>query len=864
MTDDRRDFRLSGDARPSRYELTFELDLAAWTSRGRARVALRLERPAREIVLHAVGLDVGSGAIAGGPRLRTVTYQEMAETATLAFDGEVPSGEQILELEWSGAIGESLKGLYRSTRGDERYAATQFEAADARRAFPCFDEPAHKARFALTLVHASGLAAIANAPVASSEELPDGRVRTVFADTPKISTYLFAFTVGPYEATEAAATASGVPIRVWLPPGLADKATYARDAHVRALEWLEDYTAIPYPYTKVDAIGIPDFEAGAMENPGAITYRTRLLSADRDTASSATLKAIFSTVAHELTHMWWGDLVTMAWWNDLWLNETFASFVGEKATAELNPEWLFWRDFVASTAPAFDLDALNSTHPIAPEEVTSAEQASEHFDRITYEKGAAVIRMIENFIGEDSFREGVRTYLRRYAESNATADDFWHALDEASGRDVTRIANAWIREPGHPLVTCTAHETAGGLDVELRQERFFADPGLGPTAQRWPVPLVVRYGISSGVAEEHVLLELERMTVHLAGARWLYPNAGGKGFYRYKLDDASVARLATEIQALRPEERLALLDDQWALTKADRAPLTQLFDVLAGLRDEDDRAVLLQVGTILAWLWHNAVSDDDAGAFERFAAPFFERQLVRLGWEPRDADSADEREIRALALGFLARLPGQDALRRDAGARMGAHLDGSVRLAPDVAGPVATAAALAGDADLYERYVRRMAEAATTDTQEEQRLRSALADFADPTLARRAADDLFSELVRPQDRGLLLIRMLAFRHSREHAWPSVKRNWDEHIVPLDRGVKENVLTAIGQLTPVHLARDAAAFLAEKETPDIAEGVVRVAERLRVYSALASRLRSELGGALERDAADAAPAYRGES
>ncbi len=858
MTEDRRDFRLSGDTRPSRYQLTFELDLDSWTSKGRARIALRLERPTVELVLHAVALDIAAGRIDGGPKVVAVTYQHMSETAALRFDTEVAAGEHILELEWTGEIRESLKGLYRSTRGEERYAATQFEAADARRAFPCFDEPAFKARFAVDLVHARGLAAIANAPVSSSEELVDGRTRTVFAETPKISSYLVAFTIGPYEATEAAATESGIPVRVWLPPGLADKGNYARDAHVRALEYLERYTAIPYPYTKVDAIGIPDFEAGAMENPGAITYRTRLLSADRDTASTAMLKGIFSTAAHELTHMWWGDLVTMAWWNDLWLNETFASFVGEKATAELNPEWSFWRDFIAQTAPAFNLDALNSTHPIAPDEVHSAEQASERFDVITYEKGAAVIRMLESFIGEEAFRDGVRSYLRRHAEANATAKDFWRALDESSWQDVTRIANAWIREPGHPLVTCTARDGPGGLDVELRQERFFADPELPPTGQRWPVPLVIRYGTAEGVAEKRVLLETERTAVHLAGARWLYPNGGGKGFYRYKLDDASVARLAAQMRSLGAEERLALLDNQWALTKAQKAPLSQLFDLLAGLRDEDDRAVLLQIGTILVWLWHHAVDLDHAAEFERFAAPFFERQLARLSWETRDADGADEREIRAQALGFLGRLPGQDALRGDATARMVAHLDGTVRLDPDVAAPIASAAALRGDAGLYDRYVQRMVEASTTDTQEEQRLRTALTEFGHPALARRTADVVFSDLIRPQDRGLLLIRMLGQRHSRESAWPSVKANWDRHILPLDRGVKQSVLTAIGQLTPPALARDAAAFLADKETPDIAEGVTRAAERLRLDSALAYRLRGELGGALERVSAREIP------
>src|SRR5438552_2461676 len=262
------------------------------------------------------------------------------------------------------------------------------------------------------------------------ERVADGRQRTRFVETPKISSYLVAFTVGPYESTPEAKTASGIPVRVWLPKGLAAQGLYARDAHVRSLEYLEPYTDIPYPYLKVDAIGIPDYEAGAMENPGAITYRVYLLAADERNASVKMFKGIFSTAAHELTHMWWGDLVTMRWWTDLWLNESFASFVGEKATAALNPEWRYWRDFVADNAGAFNLDSLASTHPISVE-AKSAEEASQRFDAISYTKGAGVVRVIEGYLGEDVFREGVRIYLRRHAEANASADDFWRALDES-------------------------------------------------------------------------------------------------------------------------------------------------------------------------------------------------------------------------------------------------------------------------------------------------------------------------------------------------------------------------------------------------------------------------------------------------
>jgi puromycin-sensitive aminopeptidase len=426
-----RDFRLSKDVTPSRYDLKFDLDLDTWTSKGQERIAVTVARATREIVLHAVELEITYATVDGTNALETQTAHGEAQVVVLTFAKEIAAGEHALEVTWTGGIRESLRGLYRSVRGEERYAATQFEAADARRAFPCFDEPEFKAIYALELVHPSGNAAIANMPVSAQEEIGENRTRTRFRETPlRISSYLVAFTVGPYEATAVTNTPSKIPVRTWLPPGLASQSIYARDAHARSVEWLQAYTAIPYPFIKVDAIGIPDFEAGAMENPGAITYRTRLLAADANNASIVTLKGVFSVAAHELTHMWWGDLVTMRWWTDLWLNESFASFVGEKCTAALNPEWHYWRDFVADNTSAFNLDALASTHPISIE-AKNAEEASERFDAITYTKGAAVLRMIEAYLGEDTFRDGVRIYLKRHRENNASADDFWHALDEA-------------------------------------------------------------------------------------------------------------------------------------------------------------------------------------------------------------------------------------------------------------------------------------------------------------------------------------------------------------------------------------------------------------------------------------------------
>ena len=843
------DFRLVKDVRPQRYRLRFDLDIEGWLSTGSARIELSTARRQREIVLHSLDLEV-TGARLDGTAAARVSYDEDSQTVRLALAADAAPGPHTLELEWRGGIREQLRGLYRSVRAEERYAATQFETSDARRAFPCFDEPEFKARFGVELVHPAALAAIANGPVEAQQDLGGGRCLTRFAETPPISSYLVAFSVGPYEATPPASTASGVACRVWVPPQLGDQAVYARDAHVRSLEWLEAYTAIPYPYTKVDAIGIPDFEAGAMENPGAITYRTILLAADRRTASIGVLKAVFATVAHELTHMWWGDLVTMVWWEDLWLNESFASFVGDRATCELNPEWAYERDIVQTSGAAFNLDALVSTHAISME-VRNADEASERFDAVTYNKGQLVLRMIEGWLGADVFREGVRIYLRRHREANATADDFWRALDEASRSDVTALAHAWIREPGHPLVRCSVSATPAGLEVALRQERMFADPDAAPTDQAWPVPMVITYGTTAGVARERYLLSGREGKVTLPGARWLFPNGGASGFYRYAFDDRSVALLAGALGSLTAEERIDLLGCTWALVRARKTGIEQFMELVGGSRGERDRAVLQNLSGMLGWLSEQAMPDASRPAFEQLVDAIYRPELASLGWDPRPDDSADEREKRAVAILALGQLAAAADVRRETRRRAEAHLAGTARLAPDVASAILRVAAIEGDMALYDRYVARMKESEKADAQEEHRFRQALTAFADHRIVSRFAEAVFSDLIRVQDRYLILEHVLGLRAARVEHWKSIQRHWEADIAPQDPTSKQRVLTGIAQLTPQELVPEALAFLESKRTGDTRETATQAIERLRTASATALRIADELPAALGR-------------
>lgn len=851
-----RDFRLSKDVMPVRYGLRIEVDLDNWRFTAAEQIDVRVQRAIATVALHAIDLEIRSAAavVAGKTLAATVTFNTEAETAILQFPEPLPAGNARLDIQFNGTILERLRGFYRSQKDGARYASTQFEAADARRAFPCFDEPEFKARFALTLVVPPGVTAVSNGPIQDTHELDGGRSEIRFAETPPISSYLVAFCIGPFEATPEARTPSGVPVRVVLPRGLADKGLYARDAHVRSLAYLEDYTAIPYPYTKVDAIGVPDFEAGAMENPGAITYRLTAIAADAQRTSTQALKGIFYTAAHELTHMWWGDLVTMAWWNDLWLNESFATFVGYKAVADLMPEWGMWRDFVATLARPFSLDALVSTHPISFE-VKNAKQATERFDVITYWKGAGVVRMIEGFLGPEAFRAGVRSYLNRYREANATADDFWRELSTASGRDVAAIANAWIKEPGHPVVHATARRVGTDLQLGLRQERFCADPEVAERQraqppQVWPVPLVIKFGTGDRVEEQRVLLGEENSEVTLRGARWFFPNGDASGFYRFTMDDASLQALVDALQrALAPHERLMLVDNQWALLKAGTVSIDQLLTLLDGYRTETDRAVVSAITDHLGWLSTHAVSDAARWRFERFVGEYYRPQFQALGWEPRLDEPADKRMKRSAVLGALGGLAREEAVRAEARRRLERYLIDRESLDPNLASVVVGLAARDGDAALYSRYLEHKRSAAT-DPEEEQRFLLALAAFEVPELIQRTLDLAISKDVRAQDRTFLLAGLLGRRASRAVAWTFVRDHWNALAKLMDPMLLQNLIRAMGQLAYEPVATQVREFLAPRATDETRETIAQVDEHLRIDAVTVARLVPALATALE--------------
>src|SRR5512137_2029523 len=491
-------FRLPPDVRPLSYDAALSVDVAGRRFEGTMRLGLRLERAAGEVVLHAAGLTLTRAvAEAGGAeQVAGVVAVEASETVRLGFASPLPAGPVTLRLSWSGRFCDGLRGLYLAGPG---LAATQFEAADARRVFPCLDEPGFKAPWRLSVEAPAGAVVLSNGAAEGVEAVGDRR-RHRFAETPPLPTYLVALVVGPL-APSPAVEVLGVACRTWAGPEKGALLGFSQEVAAAALPRLSDYFGLPYAFGKLDQVGLPEFEAGAMENAGLITYREVALLVDPATASLAQRKRVAEVVTHELAHQWFGNLVTMTWWDDLWLNEAFATWIAFLVVDDWRPDWRLWLEFDHGKALALSLDALRSTHPVhAP--VRTVAEATEAFDLITYEKGGAVLRMLEGYLGRVRFRDGIRRYMRRHARGNAVAADLWRALEEASGEPVLELAEAWIDAPGFPLVQVALD----GSTVRLAQRRFFSRPGDREPSARWPVPLVLRYAVAGRVRERRLLL----------------------------------------------------------------------------------------------------------------------------------------------------------------------------------------------------------------------------------------------------------------------------------------------------------------------------------------------------------------------
>ncbi len=838
-TDDRA-FRLTTDVRPVRYRARLTVDLAARAFTGEATLQLRLDRPTVELVLHGAGLQVSRASIhAGGLTLEaSVRAVEASETLVLTLPAELPAGEAAVELAWSGAFCDGLRGLYLA--GPE-LAATQFEAADARRVFPCLDEPGFKAPWQLTVEAAAEHTVLSNAVVERVDSPGATRVHR-FAETPPLPTYLVALVVGRLEGGPPG-DAGGVPVRTWSVPEKVGLSAFGQEVALQVLPRLTDYFGLPYAFGKLDQVGLPDFEAGAMENAGLVTYREVALLLDPTTASLPQRKRVAEVVTHELAHQWFGNLVTMTWWDDLWLNEAFATWMAAVVVDQWRPDWRVWLEFGQGKAAALGLDALRSTHPIHAEVRTVAE-ATAAFDLITYEKGGAVLRMIEGYLGAQVFRDGIRRYMRRHAGGSAVADDLWRALGEASGQPVLALAQAWIGRPGFPLVRAALD----GATLRLTQRRFFSRPGDDDPEARWPVPVVLRYAVGGLVRERRLLLEGAGAEVALEGPPdWLVVNGGSTGVYRVAPDADMLAALRAHLPDLTPAERVGLLSDEWALVRCGERPVEAWLDLAAACGGETDHAVLDELVARLSALEHRLVADADRPRLQAFVRDLLGGAFARLGWEPAAGEGDEPRLTRAAlvrAVGLVARHP---AAAVEAATRLDRFTAGDRgALEPNLQDAAVAMAARAGDAARFASFQALFAQ--EVEPAFRRRWLLALAAFEDQALAARAVDLAMGDGVPLQDWASFAAGLLSNRTARGPFWSRLRAEWPAVEARLANApmLLRRVVEAVASLTDAQHLEEARAFFEANPVEPARAAVEQTLERLAEEVALRQRCSGAIG------------------
>jgi puromycin-sensitive aminopeptidase len=830
------DYRLPTTATPERYEVRLEPDLQTSTFSGEETIALDVTEPTDALVLNALDLEVLDARVwqdGSEPVQGTATLDLGQERARLDFPRTLSPGRWHLHLGFRGTLNEKLAGFYRSTYRDSSgqehvLASTQFESTDARRAFPCWDEPALKAVFAITLTIDNNLTAISNGQiVAERPAASPGKKDVVFGDTIKMSTYLVAFMVGEFEAGEPVTTA-GVPLRVWAVPGKRGLTNFARAAGEFALSFFANYYGIPYPGQKLDLIAIPDFAAGAMENFGAVTFRETALLVDEQTATKGELERVAIVVAHELAHMWFGDLVTMRWWNGIWLNEAFATFMEMLAVDAWKPEWETWLSFGADRAGALLIDGLQSTRPIEFP-VQQPDEARAMFDVLTYQKGAAVLRMLQQYLGEGTFRQGVGNYLRRHAYDNTETGDLWDALEQASGQPVRRMMDSWIFQEGYPMLSV---EPADGGELGLSQQRFLYLGGSEVQSTLWDVPVILRTYAGGAGEEQRLLLSGERAGSRLAGdAGWVVANAGGHGFYRVRYARDLFDRMLPHVQTdLSPIERFNLLSDTWAATLAGYTPLTDFLDLTALSREETDETVWLMLTGGFTSL-RRMMGEEERPAIAALARDRMALIQQKLGWQPGPGESDRTRELRGVVLSTLGVLGDVPAIREEAERRYSAYLSDRSSVDPNVVPALVSILAANGGPERYDEFWRAFKSATTP--QEEQRYLFALAGFRDRSLLDRTLAHTLDGEVRSQDAPYLLRSVMANKIGCEPAWAFTKQHWDEMMERYPESGITRMCEGVTTLTTPVLEADVRAFFATHRVKQAGKQLDQHLERLHM-------------------------------
>jgi aminopeptidase N len=770
--------RLPEVARPDNYKLTFAPDLDKATFEGDETISIHVLHSTSEITLNAVDIDFHEISITSGGSTQKakVTPEKDKEMVVLSVEKPLTAGAATVHITYTGILNNEMRGLYlgKDDKG-RKYAATQFEATDARRAFPSFDEPDYKATFDITAVADKGMVAISNYKVVSDAPGPGDKHTVKFATTAKMSSYLAALVVGNFEYIEG--SVDGIPIRVYSTPGKKEMGKFALDAAEYIVGYYDKYFGIKYPYGKLDLVGLPDFSAGAMENIGCITFREVILLIDEKQGSVDLKKTIASVTAHEIAHMWFGDLVTMKWWDDIWLNEGFATWMETKPVQQWKPEWNYKLDEVSGTAGTMNVDSLANTRPIHQAADTPA-QIQELFDGIAYGKAASVLRMLESYLGEETFRAGVNAYLREHAYGNSTADDFWSTQARVSKRPVDQIMPTFVKQAGLPILSVKAQCSGNSTNVSLSQRRYYFDRSKFDASndELWQIPLCMK---GSGSSQKCEVLTKKEETFTLPGcSTWVLANAGATGYYHAAYQPEAVRGLANDAEAkLTPGERIALQADIWASVRVGREPVGDYLAFVEGLQSDRNRAVLEDVLGRLNYIGQYLVNDADRDSYHAWLRQYLAPAIKEVGWEPKPGDSDEQKTLRARllnALGYDARDPGALEEARKIADKA---LTDPNSVDRELAGGAFGLAALNGDPDFYDRV---MAGLKNPKSPEEYYMYFfTLPQFSDQKLLQRTLDYALTPDVRSQDALGLITNVMGNPAGEKLAWDFIRQHWTE-------------------------------------------------------------------------------------
>ncbi len=846
-------YRLPTSVLPRHYDITLDVRPDGDEFHGRVVITLDLTAPTNTIEPHARTLDLTAARLTTGGRDLTgaVTADADREIAVIRFPETLPTGPATLDLTFTGKVSDGLEGLFRSKDGADELLCTQCEATGARAIIPCFDEPLFKARFTWHVTTAPDATVLTNGPLVTAEPSADGASKTwTFATTKPMSTYLIALTIGNL-ASSPERVVNGVPLRIWALKGKEQLGQFALDYTARLLPFYEDYFAVPYHFDKLDQVGVPAFGAGAMENAGLIVSQQVVLLLDPRSVSRRQELLVAEVIAHEFAHMWFGDLVTMKWWDDLWLNEAFASWMSYHAVDALSPDYRVWDEVQGGFDRALETDGLAGTHPIYnPVETPSA--ISENFDDITYQKGGAVLRMVHDFLGDDAFRAGLRTYMREFAEGNAAGADLWNHLQRAADQPVGRMMESWVMQPGHPLISVTLEGAGAQTHLRVEQRRFFSAAHAAPSDQLWQVPLAIRYEDGAGIHEVRHLLAERAASIPLVVSgdlRWCYANAGEVGFYRQQLDPSLLQRLLAQLDRLSAAEQKGLLRDQWALVANGSQSIAAYLDVLGALTRGDDQTLIGQiVGDHLHRVENLLELDGDEQAtagFRAWVARHFAAKLAALGFAGQAGEPSERAQLRAYVVSAMTRFAHDPTAIEQARTWQAREAADPTAMDPNLAPVVVGAAAQFGDAATYDSYrgVYEQRKAGEFTPDQVERYAVVFARFQQPDLVARTFTLVTEDFFPFQSLAGIVATMLAEPPTQTPAWEFLKGYWPR-IQERAPFVAPFVVQFTGNL-PASLRADVAAFWEANLHGEFAGPFARAMEQIDQSAEVQARTRDNL-------------------